>query len=158
MKLLEIEHLVSELFALSWSALHAPGVLARAGLEYPGVYLIAYSDRDLRGVSIDPGDVLYVGMSNSGGGVRSRVKQFMGGIENGKVHSGAMRFNRDYCGGRPFSELNGASRLYFASLTIPCVANKGAAQPDDLREMGHVACLEYMPSRISLPSQAESHH
>ena len=76
-------------------------------------------------------------------GVRQRLKQFRGGIEKNGLHSGAMRFYREYCGNRAFSKARTGKRLYFAAVTVPCVSNKVAAEAGDLRLMGHVACLEY---------------
>jgi hypothetical protein len=107
------------------------------------VYLLAYSRAKIDGAPIRSSDVFYVGMSNAAGGVAQRLKQFKIGIEKNIQHSGAMRFYREYSLNRPFSHTNRRKRLYFAALTIPCVSKKSEAQPNDLREMGHVACLEY---------------
>jgi hypothetical protein len=54
-----------------------------------------------------------------------------------------MRFYREHCGGKPFGQLKTRKRLYVAGLTIGCEGDKVDAMPDDLRLMGHVACLEY---------------
>jgi hypothetical protein len=54
-----------------------------------------------------------------------------------------MRFYRQYCRGVPFSNANTGKKFYYVSLTLECVSNKGKASPDDFRELGHVACLEY---------------
>jgi len=107
------------------------------------VYLLSYTDRDLEGSGVHVRDVFYVGMSNSNGGVSQRLKQFRTGIEKNGLHSGAKRFFRDYCDNRPFSQANTGKRLYFAALSLQCVSDKAVARPDDFRQMGHVACLEY---------------
>lgn len=44
---------------------------------------------------------------------------------------------------KPFSQLKTRKRLYVAALTIECESDKVDVQPNDLRLMGHVACLEY---------------
>lgn len=142
-RLKEIERLVAVLFAQRWTGLHGEGAFRGPELKWPGVYLLAYSDSELEGTPVNEGDVFYVGMSNSAGGVKQRLKQFRDGIEKNDFHSGARRFYRDYCGGRPYAEAATGKRLYFAALTVPCVSDKAEAQPDDLRLMGHVACLEY---------------
>jgi hypothetical protein len=134
--------MVSKLFRLRWVALDADA-LAESDLIYPGVYLLAFTSRKVAGSRVKPNQVLYAGMSNSAGGVRARLKQFIKGVENNGLHSGAMRFFREYCGGKPFSQLKTRKRFYVASLTIECKSDKVDAMPDDLRVMGHVACLEY---------------
>src|SRR5260221_12624293 len=67
----------------------------------PGVYVLAYTKRRLDGKIVDPKDIFYVGMSNSLGGVKQRVKQFIMGIEQGRRHSAGERFYSDYAKGRP---------------------------------------------------------
>ena len=118
----EIEAMVSRLFRLRWVALDAEA-LARPDLRYPGVYLLAFTSGDIAGSKVTPDQVLYAGMSNSAGGVRARLKQFIKGIEKNGFHSGAMRFFREYCGGKPFSQLKTRKRLYVASLTIECTGS-----------------------------------
>jgi hypothetical protein len=54
-----------------------------------------------------------------------------------------MRFYREHGGGKPFAGLKSRKRLYFAALTFECESNKGLAEPDDLRVMGHINCIEY---------------
>jgi hypothetical protein len=54
-----------------------------------------------------------------------------------------MRFYRDYCQSRPFMAANTGKRFYFVALTIECQSNKATATAEDLREMGHVCCLEF---------------
>jgi hypothetical protein len=143
-RLKEIESSVVRLFSARWAHLHKEGSLARADLKFPGVYLLAYSATpNIEGSIIKAKDVLYVGMSNAAGGVRQRLKQFRAGIEKNGLHSGAMRFYREYGGGKPFLRVKSHKQLYFAALTFECEGNKGLAEPDDLRLMGHINCLEY---------------
>jgi hypothetical protein len=140
----DIEQCVSRLFASYWTHLHDDGALARDDLRFPGVYLLAYSSGvRFAGSAVKSLDVFYVGMSNAAGGVRARLKQFKTGIETGIMHSGAMRFYREYGGGKPFAGAKGGKRLYFAALTFECESDKGLAKPDDLRLMGHTCCIEY---------------
>jgi hypothetical protein len=143
----EIDGDVLRLFSARWAHLHdsrGEKSLARADLKFPGVYLLAYSATpDIEGSIVKAKDVLYVGMSNAAGGVRQRLKQFRAGIEVNGLHSGAMRFYREYCGGKPFVDVKNRKKLYFAAQTFECESNKGLAEPDDLRLMGHINCLEY---------------
>jgi hypothetical protein len=57
-------------------------------LRYPGVYLLAYGAKELEGQNVKIDDVYYIGMSNSAGGVRSRLRQFKSALERGYGHSG----------------------------------------------------------------------
>lgn len=140
----DIERCVSKLFASRWADLHEDKSLARAELKFPGVYLLAYSAAPKIADSlVKAKDVFYVGMSNAAGGVRQRLKQFKAGIENNGLHSGAMRFYREFGGGEPFAGAKSGKRLYFAALTFECVSDKALARPDDLRLMGHINCIEY---------------
>jgi hypothetical protein len=143
-RLKEIESSVLRLFNTRWAHLHEDGSLARADLKFPGVYLLAFSAApNIKGSRVKAKDVLYVGMSNAAGGVRQRLKQFKVGIEKNGLHSGAMRFYREYGGGKPFLKGKSGKQLYFVALTFECESNKGLAKPDDLRLMGHINCLEY---------------
>jgi hypothetical protein len=142
-RLKEIDLLVARLFREPWTNLHAADALARPDLRFPGVYLLACTGAAIDGARVKPRDVFYVGMSNAGSGVRGRLRQFMVGIETGAMHSGAVRFFREYGRERAFSKAKDGKRFYFAALTLPCVSDKAAASAADLRTMGHVACLEY---------------
>jgi hypothetical protein len=142
-QLRDITSAVSKLFATRWVHLHGERALRIADLRHPGVYLLAYSGRSLEGSAIKAHDVLYVGMSNSAGGVRSRLNQFKKGIEENHHHSGARRFFREHGGGKPFAAAGTRRRLYFSALTFECESRKGLAKPDDLRIMGHINCIEY---------------
>jgi hypothetical protein len=141
-RLVGIEALTSQLFRQRWVALDA-AASTRPDLIYPGVYLLAFTSAKLTGMIVKAEQVLYAGMSNSAGGVRSRLHQFAKGIERNDFHSGAMRFYREQCGSKPFSQLKTRNRFYVAALTIECESDKNSVQPEDLRIMGHIACLEY---------------
>lgn len=142
-RLTEIDRLVSQLFSKSWTGLHSSESFVRPDLKFPGVYLLAYTESDIEGAPVSARDVFYVGMSNARSGVRGRLNQFRAGIEKNGLHSGAMRFFREYGRNKPFSIAKSGKRFCFAALTLPCVSDKAAAKAEDLRAMGHVACLEY---------------
>lgn len=138
-----ITRLADTLFAEKWHKLHGRGAFSDPRLKYPGIYLLAFRRAALEGRGIVESDVLYVGMSNSSGGVAQRLKQFRDGIEKNGFHSGAMRFYRDHSNGSPFSAVKSNKKFYFVALTLPCVSVKARAQPTDFQTMGHVAALEY---------------
>jgi hypothetical protein len=104
---------------------------------------LAYSDKNLKGRPTKEADVLYVGMSNAQGGVRSRLIQFRNGIEKYGTHSGAMRFYREYQRNIPHSRLKKPLNFFYAALSIECISEKAKAAAEDLRTLGHVACLEF---------------
>ncbi len=141
--------LIEQLLAQPWRNLlrqHVDRFRALQHAEYPGVYLLAYTDRDLDLQPIELHDIFYVGMSNSDGGVRERLKSFINGIEKYRSHSGGKRFYETYAHRQSFSvfaQTNGGKQFYVASVSIPCQVIKTQRSPDDLRRMGDVAQLEY---------------
>ena len=82
-------------------------------------------------------------MSNSRGGVKSRVNQFRQAIEKGYGHSGGDRFFKKYLKKKPFSKTKTRKKFYIASVNLRCDVNKDSRAPKDLRIMGKVAMLEY---------------
>jgi hypothetical protein len=131
-----------KLFSSTWQELR-DDISGCKGVRFPGVYLLAYSKRDLVGKKISLEDVFYIGMSNSIGGVEQRIYQFLSAIEGNRRHSGGNRFFSDYCGEKPFSKRRNRKKFYFAYVTIPCEVRKKYRKGKDLRKMGEVARLEY---------------
>ena len=133
--MITIERARAELFRSRWRWLHSPDWDAGGQYRYPGVYLLAYDARELAGKRVAVDDVYYIGMSNSAGGVRARLKQFKSALEKGYGHSGG-----DRCYRRnkqtPFSQLRSRKRFYFAAWCVPSTSPKASARP-------LVACLEY---------------
>lgn len=111
--------------------------------QYPGVYILAYTDKDLERKSIRIEDVFYVGMSNSRGGVKQRLKQFIDGVHKGYGHSAGNRFFEEYSKGKSFDVTNHKKTFFVASLSILCKVHKNERTADDLRKMGKVAKFEY---------------
>jgi hypothetical protein len=138
----EVTSAVETLFRGPWRRLHAQNWDLSDQLQYPGVYLLAYSDNALDGHPINVGDVYYVGMSTAAGGVWQRLKQFKSALEIGKGHSAGNRYYRSN-GCAPFSEYVSAKTFYFTALCIPCESRKTTAKANDFRKMGQVACIEY---------------
>lgn len=135
-----LKRLLSQRWASFESDLSAP-----KGSEYPGVYLLAYTSRNIAAKRVQLADIFYVGMSNSLGGVRQRLKQFRNGIEKNTSHSAGRRFFSEYSNGVAFSKRRGGSRkkLYFAFVSVRCTVEKARRTPADLRTMGRIAKLEY---------------
>jgi hypothetical protein len=62
------------------------------GLRYPGVYILAISPSDLSGQPFfwKP-EIVYVGMTNARGGLKSRLRQFDNAIQWKEGHGGGSR-------------------------------------------------------------------
>lgn len=82
-------------------------------------------------------------MSNAKMGVKSRIKQFINGIEKNGSHSAAMRFYKENSEGIAFSDCNHPEKFYIVSSTFKCDVDKRTRTPDDLRIMGDICKLEY---------------
>ena len=147
-----IDHLLEKLFAQKWVNLHE-SYEDLEDAQYPGVYLIAYSDEHLSGQTVTEDKVYYIGMSHAG--VAKRLEQFIDGLEDGKHHSGADRFfetNRS----TPYSQLPNRKTFFVAAISVPCITDKNKRQPDDLRKMGEVSRLElYALARIREECKSE---
>jgi len=107
------------------------------GLEYPGVYAIVKSDEDISGKPFSWIEkTILIGMSNSRGGLRSRLNQFDSTIKGGEGHGPAKRVRRRY---PDYGNL--VPKLYVSVHSYPCDVTTN--RPDDLRIMGEVAKHEY---------------
>ena len=107
------------------------------GMQYPGIYAIAVSSSDLSGkaFSLIP-EIAYFGMTNSKGGLKSRLKAFDNTIKGKNGHGGAHRFRFKHPDYKSLS-----SMLYVAVCTFHCDVK--THQPKDLRIMGKVTQFEY---------------
>jgi hypothetical protein len=107
------------------------------GVKLPGVYSIAHCDKDISGRSFDwTKDIIYIGMTNSKGGLKSRLQQFENTIVGKQGHGGAHRVSHRY---PDYEDL--VPLLYVSVFPVNC--NVLSNLPSDLRAMGGVAKLEY---------------
>lgn len=111
--------------------------------NYPGIYLLAFTYKNLKGKNVELKDIFYVGMTNARKGLTGRIQQFVNGIEKNTSHSAGMRFYEEYSNGIPFSESNQRKKFYLVSLGFECNVNKSNRKPNDLRIMGEICRLEY---------------
>ena len=117
---------------LSWSDRHK-----LHGKQYPGVYVIARSRKVIAGHSFTwRREIVYVGMTNSIGGLKSRLQQFQNTIRGGRGHGGAARFRYKH---RDYQELT--DRLYVSASYTACDVTTNT--PSDLKWMGMVVKQEY---------------
>jgi len=133
---------VDKLFSGKWNKLK-DDISGYKKIEFPGVYMLAYSSENLIGKKVRLDDVFYIGMSNSRGGIEQRIYQFINSINGGGGHSAGTRFYVDYCRKKPFYKFKINRSLYFTYASIPCEVRKDVRKANDLRFMGEVAKLEY---------------
>jgi len=105
--------------------------------KYPGVYCISITIKEnLEGTDVHLKDVVYIGMTNSRGGLQSRWRQFYNSIRGKSAHSGGNTIFKDL-GHFDTWQL----QLYVAAMGIK--VNTANPTADDYRKMGMVAYLEY---------------
>jgi len=106
------------------------------GINYPGIYCIAVSSKVLTEFSFIS-ELEYIGMTNSKGGLKSRLRQFDDTIKKKRTnHGGADRFLYEY---ENYDEVK--ETIYVAILSFKC--NTKNPSPNDIRIMGEVAKCEY---------------
>jgi len=107
------------------------------GLSYPGVYALAISSTDISGSAFSwlP-EIVYVGMTNAKGGLKSRLGQFDNTIKGGNGHGGGHRVRFKHPDYRTLIRT-----LYVAVNAFACDVRPET--PRDLRIMGEVAQHEY---------------
>ncbi len=108
-----------------------------SGIEYPGVYALAYSVRNIASRRFSwRKEIIYVGMTNAVSGLKGRLKQFDNTISGKTGHGGADRVRFKH---RNYGKL--VQNLYVAVVPFKCDAKSN--EPRDLRKMGEVAKFEY---------------
>ncbi|GGK53635.1 MULTISPECIES: hypothetical protein [Flavobacteriaceae] len=106
------------------------------GINYPGIYCIAVSDKLLTEFNFIP-ELEYVGMTNSKGGLKSRLNQFDTTIKKKRTnHGGADRFLYKY---QNYDAIKDS--IYVAIQSFKC--NTKNPLPQDLRIMGEITKCEY---------------
>jgi hypothetical protein len=108
-----------------------------SGVEYPGVYALAYSARNIAGKPFSwRKEIIYVGMTNAVSGLKGRLTQFDNTISGKTGHGGADRVRFKH---RNYGKL--VQNLFVAVVPFKCDATSN--EPRDLRKMGEVAKFEY---------------
>lgn len=106
--------------------------------KLPGVYMLAITNKDLEGQNPRFEDVVYIGMTNSRGGLISRWNQFDNSIHNKPEHSGGKTVFRDLGDSNIWK-----FKLFVCVLPVDCNVLKDTQGPEDLIQMGWIAFLEY---------------
>ena len=106
-------------------------------LKYPGIYAIASSHKDIASFPfVWCEEIFYIGMTNSKGGLKSRLQQFENTIKGKVGHGGAERVRFKH------SDYNSlVSKLFVSVSHTEC--DVLSHTPSDLRLMGQVAQEEY---------------
>lgn len=106
-------------------------------LSYPGVYALAISDINIseKPFAWTP-EIVYIGMTNAKGGLKSRLGQFDNTIKGGDGDGGGNRVRFKH---PDYSALT--AKLYVAACPFKCDVT--SEDPIDLRVMGEVARQEY---------------
>ncbi len=133
-----IRTLKKQLFGKRWSRFERDFLRRDKEEQFPGVYLLAYSDQPMADKPVKPDDIFYVGSSCTG--LNARLNQFHDGIRRYCCHSAAMRFYKRW---RRRSRPRPRQLFYVAVVAVPCETRKELRTEKDIRKMGRVAELEY---------------
>ncbi len=107
-------------------------------INYPGVYIIAKTDKNITGKKFSLiKEIIYIGMTNSKGGLKARLKQFDNTIKGKLQHGGADRVRYKY---PQYNKL--ISKLYTSVSYID--ADTTNPKTGDWKKMGEVAKHEYV--------------
>jgi hypothetical protein len=106
--------------------------------NYPGVYAIAISRRDIGGTRFRwTKEISYFGFTNAVGGLRSQLNQFNNTLRDKPGHGGAQRFRRKYRNGNSLVKM-----LYVVVCPFKCDVSSNKSK--DLRVMGDAVRGEYL--------------
>jgi hypothetical protein len=107
--------------------------VALADLAHPGVYALAISSAAISGTAFSwRPEVVYIGMTNSKGGLKSQIQQFDNTIKGGYGHGGAFRVLFKHA---DYATLK--SKLYVSVCSWDCDVTLNDSA--NLRIMGEVA-------------------
>jgi hypothetical protein len=107
------------------------------GIRSPGLYALAVSREDISGRAFTwLKGIIYFGMTNSGGGLKARLKQFDNTVAGKEGHGGGERVRYKY---RDYNKFT--SKLFVS--VCPIICDVKSNKPKDLIKMGEVAYLEY---------------
>jgi hypothetical protein len=114
---------------------------------HPGIYFIAYSEEDISGTTFSMlEEILYIGMTISKGGFKSRLAQFNAGMEGKTGHGGADRVRFKHNDSVTFFKNTYVSVKAFLLST-------SKDTPDDWRIKANCVAFEY----VSFANYLEKH-
>ena len=107
-------------------------------ISFPGIYVIARSKENLSDKKLKLiKEIIYIGMTNSKGGLKQRLKQFNNTITTGKKgHGGADRIKYK------FRDHKNLIPCLYVSVFQKSINTKNPS-PEDYIKMGEIAALEY---------------
>ena len=135
-----VENLLDQMFSQNWLPFSQDKIQKLRDGQCPGVYVLAYSEKNLVGKPVRETDVFYAGMTCEGG-LSARLEQFRLGTLGRIAHSGATRFFRFWLKRKRYRP-NSSPRLYLAYVPIKCETVKGWRNADDICNLSRVVELE----------------
>jgi hypothetical protein len=110
-----------------------------AEIKFPGIYCISVIESDISNhlFQFIP-EINYIGMTNSKGGLKSRLNQFDNTLKNRLQHGGADRFMHKF--NEPYGEL--VQKMFVSIWSFECEVDSN--KYEDLITMGEVAKSEYI--------------
>ena len=108
--------------------------------DYPGVYMMSITDKNLEDTKVDFKDVVYIGMTNSKQGLSGRWNQFNNSI-NGKDYTGHSGGNTILDKLGPYNEWK--LKLFVCAKALKFNVDKKSRTPEDLIKMGWISYFEY---------------
>jgi len=108
--------------------------------RWPGVYMIAITNKNIEDTEYDFRHVVYIGMTNSKDGLFSRWNQLHAAINKGyrKSHSGGNTIYDDLGNYKDWKK-----KLFVCAWPIKCNVVKSTRTPNDLIKMGKNVFREY---------------
>ena len=108
-------------------------------IKFPGIYCISVIESDISNISFQfIREIKYIGMTNSKGGLKSRLNQFDNTLKNRLQHGGADRFMCKF--NEPYDYL--VEKMFVSVWTFDCAVDSN--KYEDLISMGEVAKSEYI--------------
>ncbi len=106
-------------------------------INYPGIYAIAITSKNIDGGKLEYKDVVYIGMTKSK--LKGRLGSFNSSITGKTGHSGGNAIRKELDN---YDKWVKNKKLFVAVMPIKCDTKR--RNSSDLKQMGVVAALEYM--------------
>ena len=100
--------------------------------------MMSITSKNLEDTIVKYEDVVYIGMTNSQGGLISRWNQFHNSINGKNGHSGGITVFKRLGHYKKWNK-----RLFVCYMPVRCNVFKDSRTPSDLKKMGRIAYLEY---------------
>lgn len=109
--------------------------------NYPGLYLIAISEKNLNGKNSKLEDADYIGKTVSKGGLKKRWYQFNQTIRGKEGHSGGKTILKSF--GKTYEQWGNENQLFVAGFGLDSINLNQYTSESNLIIFGQIAYLEY---------------